>query len=461
MKYRDSIEDTYRDCDDFDKRTISVPGAETVIYFIKGMSSRDYIASKLVRPITERGEAMRSFDGNFSLLLRSASVSAPASEKEAADSLLRGNALVLVRSEKGFFAALSNAQTGVGRDISEPMSDVTVKGAKAGFVEDAETNMTVLRQYIRSPSLKFRKFTVGDVSRTKVMLAYFDGRADMELVGSISERLSSLSAGAIVDSGNISMLLSGKKYTLLPDTGSTEKVDKAASKLMSGRIGIIVDGSPFVLTLPYVFAESLQASDDYLHTPWYATFIRALRFISFVIAIFAPACFVGFAEYMPNAVGSIVENARNDIPFSLFLEMFCVLLLFELLREVGVRMPRTVGDAVGIVGSIILGDAAVEAGFVSSVSVIIAALAALCAFMVPAYMYVTVLARFAALIMSELLGIWGLALTICVFIAALASKTSFGAHYLFPLSPFDRKGMEDFIFTDPKQTLGRNEKLGR
>jgi spore germination protein KA len=217
---------------------------------------------------------------------------------------------------------------------------------------------------------------------------------------------------------------------LLPNCGSTEKVDKAASKLMSGRIAIIVDGSPFVLTLPFLFAESLQASDDYLHTPYYATFIRFLRIIAFAAAIFAPAVLCAAVSYsyseMPEELLGIIADSRRDIPLSFFWEITAVLFLFEILREVGVRMPRTVGDAVGIVGSIILGNTAVEAGIVSSVGVITVAFSAVCAFITPSYMYVIVLARFLSLLLAEIFGIYGIGIAVAVLLLALCGKNSFG-----------------------------------
>ena len=230
---------------------------------------------------------------------------------------------------------------------------------------------------------------------------------------------------------------------------------------MSGRVAIIVDGSPFVLTVPFVFAESLQSADDYLHTPYYATFIRVLRLIAFVSSIFAPAILCALVSFdyaqMPPELYGIIADSRKDIPISFFWEIVAILLLFEILREVGVRMPRSVGEAVGIVGSIILGNTAVEAGIVSSVGVIIVAFSAVCAFITPAYMYVIVIARIASLFLAELFGIYGLGLAATVLLLMLCSKNSFGTPYLFPLSPFDKKGMQDFIFAWPKKTLGRRE----
>lgn len=457
------VSEKLKDCDDFVCYIGNRSEGRFALMFIKGITSRDYISERLLRPLQKCNEY--EFGRGLVSLLECPNITDIKSPAEAASGAVRGEVIVAIENESGASFVLANAETTHGRSVEEPSSDVTVRGPKAGFVEDAETNMTLIRKYIRTSDLKFKRFTVGSVSQTKVIMAYVSGRADERLVGSLGKRIDSLDASVITDSANISMLLEGRSNRLLPTCGSTEKVDKAASKLMAGRIAIIVDGSPFVLTLPYVFAESLQSSEDYLHTPFYATFIRILRLVAFITAIFAPAVLCTVVNRNPSAMPEelygLISESRKDIPISFFWEIIGILTLFELLREVGVRMPRTVGDAVGLVGSIVLGNTAVEAGIVSSVGVIIVALAAVCAFISPAYMYVIVLTRLFTLVASELFGIYGLVLSAVVFFLSLCFKRSFGVHYMYPLVPFDKKGMRDFIFCWPKRALGRREKLNK
>ncbi len=460
--FRNAVLNAFSECEDLICRENGSAGERFALIFIKGITSRDYISEMILRPLLKINRT--DFDGNFASFVECPSLKTPSSESQAIDSVAKGEVLIIAESKKGFFSTLANAQFSPSRGIEEPSSDVTVRGPKAGFVEDAEKNMALIRRYIRTSDLKFKSFTVGSVSSTKVVLVYVSGRADGAQVKQISDRLSNLNASVITDSANVAMLLEGKRSSPLPTCGSTEKVDKLASKLMSGRIGIIVDGSPFILTIPYLFAESIQSAEDYLHTPYYATFIRILRMIAFVSAIFAPAILCTVISYgystMPKEFYGIIADSRKDIPLSFFWEIIAILLLFEVLREVGVRMPRTVGDAVGIVGSIILGNTAVEAGIVSSVGVITVAFSAVCAFITPAYMYVIVLARLGMLVLAETCGIFGLGLGFALLIILLSSKKSFGVPYMFPLSPFDRKGLKDFVLTIPKKTLGRKEDFG-
>ena len=459
--FRDEVLNLFSDCDDIVCRQGGNPKERYCLIFLKGITSREYISEMLLRPLIKAD--MASFQGDFGKIIENPSLTQPKDANFASSMIAKGEALILAESQNGFFSVLANTELAPSRSIEEPTSDVTIRGPKAGFVEDAEKNTALLRRYIRTPSLKFKSFTIGTVSETKVILSYVEGRADQKFIDRISSQLSSIKANVITDSTNIAMLLEGKSAPILPSCGSSEKVDKVASKLMAGRIALIVDGSPFVLTLPFLFIEGFQSAEDYLHTAFYATFIRILRVFAFISAIFAPSILCAVINYdpsvMPPQLYGLISEARKDIPLSFFWEIVMVLILFEVLREVGVRMPRTVGDAVGIVGSIILGNTAVEAGIVSSVGVITVAFSAVCAFITPAYMYIIVLARITVLFASELFGIWGLILSALILFFALFKKKSFGVSYMSPLFPFNRKGMEDSIFSWPKRTLGRKENL--
>ncbi len=451
----------FYDCNDF---ICCLGGVDKIRYgvvFVKGITSRDYISEMILRPLIKHD--LTNFQGDFSNIIENPYLSFPENPQDVSYKIAKGDVLVMIENERGFYPILANAAFSHSRSIEEPTSDVTVRGPKAGFVEDIEKNTALLRKYIRTPKLKYRSFTIGEVSETNVTLAYVEGRADQNKVEMIAKKLSNIKAKVITDSTNIAFLLEGKTNVLLPSCGSSEKVDKVASKLMAGRIAIIVDGSPFVLTIPFLFIEGFQSAEDYLHTPFYATFIRLIRFFAFVSAIFAPSILCAVINYnphiMPKQLYGLISEARKDIPLSFFWEIVIVLLLFEVLREVGVRMPRTVGDAVGIVGSIILGNTAVEAGIVSSVGVITVAFSAVCAFITPAYMYVIVLTRILVLFTSEVFGLTGLIVSAIVFITALFNKKSFGVSYMFPFYPFSAKGLQDTIFSWPKKTLGRKEKL--
>lgn len=461
--YINEVQSRFKDCQDFVLRTGGTVKGRFAVMLLRGLCDRMYVTRSIIEPLLQCNIA--GFSGDFGTLLGCHYLKNAENPSHGAEEIAKGDILIIVESERGFYTVLSNAQLSPGRGVDEPGSDVTMRGPKAGFVENAEVNMALLRRIIRTPDLKFRFFTVGDISQTNVVLTYVEGRASSRFVEEIAKKLEGISASVVTDSTNVIMLLQKRGLTLFPLYGSTEKVDKAASKLMAGRVGIIVDGSPFAVTVPYLFIEGLQSSEDYLHTSYFATFIRALRFVAFLAAIFSPAVLCGVighdSSVMPSQFYGIIDEARQNIPITFFWEILTVLLLFEILREVGVRMPRTVGDAVGIVGSVILGNTAVEAGIVSSVGVIIVAFSAVCAFITPAYMYVIVLWRIVSLVLTELFGFYGLAASVIWLSVLLCCRKSFGVGYLTPLFPFGKKGMSDTVYVNPSRVLGRRERLGR
>ncbi len=426
---KDEITKRFENCDDFVLRQYK----NGYVCYIKGITSRDVISKCIMRPLL-------SAEGQKPLadILTVTSVKEYKGVSAACEALTRGEALVVYRGE----ACLCNVQDEETRSVSQSESDVTVKGPKQGFIEDAETNLALLRRYIRSSRFKSESFVCGSETRTKVCICYVDGRADKSVVESVRKKLDEINATAVVDSGNIAVLLSRKKgFPFFPLTGSTEKVDKVASKLVAGRVAIICDGSPFVLTVPYVFAESIQSAEDYLRSAWYATFMRCLRFISLLIALLLPALYL----CMKHTADALVD-------------LLVTLIIFELLREVGVRMPRSVGDAVGLVGSLLIGDAAVQAGLTEDECIIVVAMSAVCAFIVPVYMYDTTLLRFVFILAAFLFGYAGVALALAAVTAAMCGTVSFGSHYMSPASPFKSGGMLDFLLAVPTVTLGRKER---
>ena len=458
----DSLRQEFRDCADLHDQEVLVGENRMAVICFKGLADRTVLSDTVLRPMLEvLGKGV--FDGNFGAVLRNGTCSFPAELAQVSAGLLRGEVFVAVENRNGRFFCLANAFAGVSRTVSRPETDVTLRGPMLGFVEDTDKSMVMLRQYLRTGDLKFVSLFLGNVTHTRVTVAYLQSRADMAFVEGLKKKLASLEAETVMDSGYVELLLQGKRTPLFPTVGSTEKVDKAAAKLLAGRVAILVDGSPFVLTAPYVFAESLQSPEDYLQTPYYATAVRCLRMFALLVAVLLPGILVAFGDFhpelMPKAILDNLHKSREGLPFPLFWECAVSLLIFELVREVGVRMPRTVGDAVGIVASIILGDAAVEAKLASTPVIMTVALSAVCAFIVPSFMYATVLLRFVFLVSAGLFGLPGMALCAAAALCLLAAKESFGVAYLTPLSPIRRKGLQDFLLALPKKILGRREEL--
>lgn len=448
----------FSDCGDFIVRNITVNNAQGAICCIRELTDKNYVAEKIIRPLLKHCDytGFTGFDG----VLQTVGIEYTDDIDGICNKLCTGNALVAIDNGR-LFSAVCSGDSYFGRSSDKSETDITTKGPQAGFVEDIEKNICLLRRIIRSPALKCLDFRKGDITKTRISVLYVEGRAPKKLIGEAVRRIESIKASAIVDSGNIETLIRDERYGFLPTFGSTEKVDKAASLLTAGRAVIICDGSPFVLTCPYMFIESIQSSEDYLRSPYYATFMRILRLLSLLTALYLPSAYLIFTEQhrelMPGDLMAVIDGLRKEVPVSLFAELLIMLLVFEMLREVGVRMPRTVGDAVGIVGSIVIGDAATKAGIASTSVILVVAISAVANFVVPVYMNTTTILRLLFLIVTQIAGYPGLIAATGGALCLICSKTSMGEPYMKPLVPFELSAMLDFIVTVPQKVLGRNE----
>jgi spore germination protein KA len=253
------------------------------IMYIKNMTDRRYTSEGIILPLMEN-DSLDSFKGEFEKILTCAAVISEDNIDTLITMLLRGSVVVAIKSDR-IYTAFCPADTFVGRAVSEPESDVTVRGPKAGFTENGENNVSMLRKIIRTDKLRVEMLSVGKTAQTTIFLCYVEGRADKKTLKIIKERLNNFSEEYIIDSANLETVIEGKRSKMFPSMGSTEKVDKAASKLLSGRIGIICDGSPYVLTAPYYFIEAFQSAEDYLKNPWYSSFLRFVRFFAVALNI--------------------------------------------------------------------------------------------------------------------------------------------------------------------------------
>jgi spore germination protein KA len=450
---RAEIEKRFKNCSDFISREIVFENKTVFICFLRGMADRSYISREMIAPITENGGK-----DPLSHILRSVTATVPKDVSEAVNAVLDGQVLIICGNE----CVISNAAATVKRSVTEPDTDITVRGPKVGFTEDWEINLALIRRCIKSENLKSVPVVMGNVTATRVAVVWIEGRAEKGMAENVISILKeNKDITGLTDSGNLETLIAGNG--MLPKFGNSEKADKVISKIIAGRVAVICDGSPFVLTAPYVFAEALQSSDDYYRSPVYATFIRSLRFFSMIISLLLPALFCAAWYHAPNALPETIrlslEDYSSKLPMPLWAEVFAALTVFELLREVGVRMPQRLGDAVGIVGSLILGEAAVSAGLIAPTTVMVVALSEVTAFIVPVYMYSAVIVRYTLLAAGCLTGFAGVFGFISVIFCVLCATESFGKPYMAPLAPFSKKGMADYIIAFPGKTVFRREKL--
>lgn len=459
--FKNSIDSIFENCPDYVFQPITLKNAECAVLTVRELADKKYVSDSIIRPLQLNCD-YTSFRGDFDSLLRVTKVKAVETPDDVASALIGGNAVVALKTDRLYVACIT-ADNYFGRSVSEPTTDVTVKGSKSAFVEDIEKNIYMLRKIIRTPKLKFHDITMGSETKTRISLMYIEGRASKKTVALALKKLKSARCAVITDSGSVELLLRERRLGIFPSSGSTEKVEKAASLLVAGRCLILCDGSPFVLSIPYLFVEAFQSSEDYVRTPYYATFVRFLRFFAYLIGLYLPSvCLIlveNHPDYMPKKILDVIKELRSDIPIGLFEELLIMLIMFEVIREVGLRMPRSVGDAVGIVGSIIIGDAATKAGIASTTVILVVAISAVCNFVVPMFMNQTVLLRFLFLFLAQAFDLRGVLLGSLVIFILLCTKKSYGAWYMNPIIPFSPRGMLDFLIAIPQITVGKKENL--
>lgn len=364
-----------------------------------------------------------------------------------------GNALIFADGHDE--ALICSTQGGEQRSIQEPSTQASFRGPRQGFTESLQTNISMIRRYIKNPNLWVEKMKKGSVTNTDIALMYIQGICDEKVLKEVKQRLEKIDIDSILESGYIEQLIEDETFTTFPTMYHTERPDVVAGNLLEGRFAIIVDGTPFVLIAPALFVQFFQSVEDYYSRFDIATSIRILRVLVFFISLVAPAVYVAATtfhqEMIPTELLVVIAAQRESVPFPAVVEALTMEVSFEILREAGFRLPRVVGSAVSIVGALVIGEAAVQAGIVSPAMVIIVALTAIASFATPAFaMAISArLIRFIFLIASAVMGFYGLILGIIMMFVHLCSLRSFGVPYMSPLAPFSSQGVKDTLFRVP------------
>ncbi|WP_258535554.1 spore germination protein [Bacillus sp. 03113] len=383
--------------------------------------------------------------------------------KKMLQSLVSGQTLLLVDGSNQIIGC--SAQGGELRNITEPTTEPSVRGSKEGFVEALITNTSMVRRRIKSPNLWIKKKKLGKITQTDVAIMYIEGLVNEKLLNEVNERLGKIEVDEVAGANTIEEWINDDIWTPWPMIFTTERPDSVSGNILEGRVAIFVDGTPDCLIFPSTWNQYFQATEDYyLH--WnVASFLRLLRMCAFLITLLGPSLFIAFISFHPELIPTpllvSLTAQRQGIPFPVFIEALLMEFTFEILREAGVRMPRTVGQAVSIVGALVLGEAAVAAGIVSSAMVIVVAGTAIASFTIPHYsmMDATRLLRFMMMILAASFGIYGIGLGVIVLVAHTCSLRSFGIPYLTPYAPFIISDWKDSIIRFPKPFLSKRPRL--
>ncbi|MCL4440970.1 MAG: spore germination protein [Firmicutes bacterium] len=339
------------------------------------------------------------------------------------------------------------------RSVEEPQTESVVRGPREGFVETLYVNLSMLRRKIKSPDLRLERVQLGRITNTDVCIAYIKGVVNPKIVDEVKKRLHRIDIDGVLESGYIEEFIEDAPFSIFPTVGNTEKPDRVAAQLLEGRVAIFTDGTPFVLTVPYLFVESLTASEDYYSRHFSSSLFRMLRILALIFTTLLPALYVVFTAFNPEALPTplllTIASAREGIPFPALGEVLVMGMFFEILREAGVRLPRPIGQAVSIVGALVIGDAAVSAGLVSAPAVIVVALTGISAFVVISQSDANIFLRLFFTIMAGFAGFFGLILGVVLVLTHLASLRSFGVPYLSPVAPLSTGDLKDVFIRAP------------
>ncbi|OUQ88006.1 hypothetical protein B5G50_13480 [Brevibacillus brevis] len=341
------------------------------------------------------------------------------------------------------------------RSVNEPEGEAVVRGPREGFIENIRTNTSMLRRKLRTPRLKMKSLVVGRETNTNLVVAFLDGIADPEIIQEVTTRISKINLDAVLESGYIEEMIQDNTYSPFPQVMYTERPDTVAAALLEGRVAIFVDGTPMVLIVPVTFWMLMQASEDYYERFQMATLVRLLRYVFLIISLITPALYVAITTYhqqmLPTTLLLSIAAARESIPFPAIVEALIMEISFEALREAGIRLPKTVGQAVSILGALVVGQAAVQAGIVSAPMVIVVSLTGIASFTVPHFNASISLRmlRFPIMIAASILGIYGMLVLLLLILGHMANLRSFGVPYLSPLGPMSIGDLKDVLIRAP------------
>lgn len=418
-----------KDCGDFIQARLGESGAALV--YLHTIVDPNSLQRDLIAPLSADSAA------SLAERLRGAPFTSAGDLKTCIEGIMDGGAAVFVGGEVYLF----NAPKQIGRKIEQSETETIITGPHDGFVESLDENVGVIRKRLRSAKLKSMSLEVGEVSKVRLALLYIEDIANREYVDMMAGRIRDIEIDGVADANMLVQLIDENPNSVFPQFLTTERPDAVASKLLGGRIVVIVDGSPSVICAPTSFLEFFSSPDDYYQRWPIGTGLRILRLIGFIITICFTAFYVSVTtfhyEMIPHTMLLNLAESRGRVPFPPLIEALLMEMTIELLREAGARLPTKIGQTIGIVGGIVIGQAAVQAGFTSNILIIAVAISAIASFVIPSYIMSASLRliRFGLIVLAGTLGNLGLLMGIGLLVIHMAGVTNLGASYLTPIAP--------------------------
>lgn len=450
-------------------RRLAIAGSqvEALVVFTDGLVNRDTIEGQILHPVMLELAMTKDHNGCLTakdILVCLERKAVTVGEQRRSNSLdeiilavLSGDTCFLV---DGFdFALILNSRGWPARGVQEPLTETVIRGPRDGFTETMRANTALLRRHLRDPNFKISQFRTGRRSQTDCALAYLEGVVRPDLVEAVKKRLATIDIDRILESGEIEQLIEDSSWSLFPQVQYSERPDKVVAAITEGRVAILVDGTPFALMVPAVFGNFFTSPEDYYDRWIYGSITRSLRIIGSYLASFLPALFVSTISFHPNLLPTplvmAIAASRQGLPFPVVVEALLMEVSFELLREAGARLPRPIGQTIGIVGGIIIGDAAVRSRLISPIMVIVVSLTAIAAFVIPSYNLANAfrLLRFPLIVGAGVLGLYGVVIGFILINVHMVCLKSFGVVYLSPFAPYRHQDWKDLLIRAPIRTL--------
>ncbi|CAH1213804.1 Spore germination protein B1 [Paenibacillus allorhizoplanae] len=415
---------------------IKKSGDQAALVYLNGLVDKNAINNNVLRPLqSETGNGIAVDD----ITVHVGQIQSLFTWSHVENAILQGNSVLFVNGRN--HASALGTQGWPQRAIEDSQIEVSLKGAHQGFVETGSQNIALIRRYIQNRELKIKELVVGRRGNTLVSILYLADVANPEVLKELEDRIQQVDVDVILNTGELAEFIEDNPYSPFPQFITTERPDAAASQILQGRFAVVVDCSPSVLIAPVAFMSFFQNIDDY-STRWsISTFIRLLRMFAFIIAIFLPAFYIAVISYnfeiIPVKLLLTIGEFRGRVPFPPFVEAIIMEVTLEMMREAGVRLPAPVGQTVGIVGGIVIGQAIVQAGLISNIMVIVVAFTAIASFILPNYDMVAAvrLIRFVMMIAASMFGFVGVIIASMTIIGHLIALESLGTPYGTPFAP--------------------------
>lgn len=451
------LNNNFKDCPDIIPKEVMLKGMKKGCFiFIKDFINVDLLQRDFIRPLLSIDYSILS-DKNIIEYLPALNVSLCYDIDTVVTSVLSGKTVFLIDGVN--FAIVCNIVDIEKRAISEPESEKNVRCSREGFIESINTNITLLRRKIKNNNLKFKTVTLGNITNQSLAISYIEGIANPEILNTLYTKINNINIDGLLSAGQVEQLITDSYYSPFPQYIATERPDKVVAALLEGRFAVLLDGTPYVLIAPVSIIAFFQAPDDYSSNWMVGTTLRLIRITAIIMALILPALYISVTSFhyylVPLNILVQLAQSRVQVAFPPIVEALLMTLTIEMLREASIRLPTYIGTTIGVVGGIIIGQAAVNAGIVSNLFIIIVAITAIASYVVPNYEFglAIILLRFGILLMSSFFGIIGVVVSLILIIIHLLSLESLGQPYLMPIMPFKLGDLKDTFLRLPAQFM--------